>query len=114
MKQRPLIQTLIYIFACCAVNQLSAQETQTEKSSPMMVLRIEKSDLEVRFEPGARTNAELKNIETDLISSVSIFKGDSAILKYGPKAKDGVIVIYLKQSPLIGLPEKYRKMFEKG
>jgi len=42
-------------------------------------------------------NKKLKDIDPDTIESVSILKGESAIKKYGKKAKDGVIEISLKK-----------------
>ncbi|MEO6837026.1 MAG: energy transducer TonB [Ginsengibacter sp.] len=42
------------------------------------------------------SNDEMKNINPDNIQSMSILKGESAIKKYGNKAKDGVIEITKK------------------
>src|SRR5438045_4173499 len=102
-----LIRTLIFFGAVCAANQLGAQDLQTEKPGPLVIIKIENSDKEVRLEPAKATNDQLKDLEADLIRSMSVFKGDSAVAKYGFAAKDGVVVITLKPGALKEL-DKYR------
>ena len=43
------------------------------------------------------TSEELKKIEPDTIERMEVLKGDSAIKKYGGKAKNGVILITTKK-----------------
>ncbi len=43
------------------------------------------------------TQKELKELDSDSIESVNVLKGDSAISKYGDKAKDGAIIISTKE-----------------
>lgn len=40
---------------------------------------------------------KMKDLDTNKIKSVSVFKGESAIKKYGEKGKDGVIIIATKK-----------------
>jgi gamma-glutamylcyclotransferase (GGCT)/AIG2-like uncharacterized protein YtfP len=44
------------------------------------------------------TNEDLKNLESNSISEMSVIKGKVAIEKYGEKAKDGVILITTKKN----------------
>jgi hypothetical protein len=111
MKSRALILTLI-LAGMAPVNQLLAQRTPEKL---LTIFRIENTDLGFRLDPGSKS---LFDIKADLVRSVSVIKEgraiDSAILKYGPKAKNGVILVYLKKDAAKDLPEKYRKMLVHG
>jgi hypothetical protein len=113
MKTRSLIQILIFFGVLSASNQLWAQEFQTGKPTPLMIIKVEGSDLQLRLEPGTTTNDHLKDLDVDLIRSVDVIKGDSAVARYGLTAKDGVVVVMLKQRALKELPENYLKMLER-
>ena len=108
---KTLVRTLIFVFTFCAASQLVAQEASREKANPIMVVKIENSDLEFRVEAG---NDQLNDIDVNLIRSVNVFKGDSAVAKYGIKAKHGAVVLLLKENALKELPEKYRKLLAKS
>ncbi|HEV7781695.1 MAG TPA: energy transducer TonB [Chitinophagaceae bacterium] len=45
---------------------------------------------------------DLYNVPTDMIDSLNVLKGESAIKKYGDKGKPGVIELYLKNAALFG------------
>ncbi len=70
--------------------------------------KIIKTKSEFSFNPDERqplfilddkeiTAEEMKNIDVNSIQSLSVFKDESAIKKYGEKGKNGVIVIKLKK-----------------
>lgn len=48
---------------------------------------------------GMKPIKEIKDIEPNNIESISVLKGDAAIEKFGEKAKNGAIVIKLKNEP---------------
>lgn len=49
---------------------------------------------------GKVTNKPLSEISPDEIASINVLKGESAILKYGEKARDGVLEITTKKNPV--------------
>lgn len=74
-------------FSYSNINPKTVTLKSTKKNNPIYVL-----------DGKIISNSNFKKINTDNIESISVLKGDSAIKKYGEKAKNGVIEIKTKKN----------------
>ena len=69
-----------------AATTKSEGEAQSEAKKPLFII----------MRNGKKLEMQIEDIQTDEIASVSVIKNPKSLIPYGPKAKDGVIIITLK------------------
>jgi Spy/CpxP family protein refolding chaperone len=83
----------------------SVSGTGVATSSPKVAVRISGTEdgkqpiFFIDTKSGLKKTPGLGDINPDDIESISVFKGDEAIKKYGSDGKNGVIVVKLKNKP---------------
>ncbi|MBN7809321.1 periplasmic heavy metal sensor [Algoriphagus sp. H41] len=81
----------------------SVNGTTSVSTSPKIAVSVAGSGKQpayyIETKSGLKKVATLENIEPKDIESMSVFKGEEAIKKYGQEGENGVIVIKLKDKP---------------
>jgi len=89
-----LLLFTVFILSSTIFNSLHAQESiginySSTSTDPLYIVDGKEID-----------SFALNSINPDDIESMSVFKGDDAINRYGAKGKNGVIVVITKNAPL--------------
>ena len=84
---------LTLVLASCMA-QAQTNKAKDSKVTPLWIVDGEKMPAQ---KDGTRNNSFL-DIKPEEIKSISVFKGDSALLLYGEAGRNGVIVITTKNS----------------
>lgn len=107
----PFTIVFLLVFKLCAYTQIIQRDL---KETPSYFIQASKIDISIRFccacgatlkniSPLYIVNGtgmpldSLKNIEPQSISSITVLKGKEATRTYGRKAKNGVVIITLKE-----------------
>ena len=109
----------VAVFVVCSYAGL-AQNTSpdpgilplTTSEPPEMLLIVHVDGKEIEFDAEQKEKLEMESLNPEWISSIQILSGNEATLHYGPKGRDGVIIIELKDYYL--LPPQLQKIVEDG
>lgn len=110
----------IGLFLCLshASSQVDLPQTEAQKNLmesqdlartlvPLVVLKTADADVEMESQV---VRADLNDVDVNSIKTIEVLKDYWAVDLYGEKAKDGVILIHLKNFD--SLPQKTKKLFE--
>ncbi|MBL7875660.1 MAG: hypothetical protein JNL53_08345 [Cyclobacteriaceae bacterium] len=75
------------------------QEFNTAMDSIFYVLQVDDKSLE--FDPRKNEKLDLEALDPNSIESLSVLKGNDAMIKYGAKGHSGVIIITFKNFDMI-------------
>lgn len=110
---------LVAAFALCSYAGF-AQNTSTDPGilplttaePPEMLLIVHVDGKEIEFDAEQKEKLEMESLNPEWITSIQVLSGSEATLHYGPKGRDGVIIIELKDYYL--LPPRLQKIVEDG
>ena len=114
MKKDTLIFLPIFL-VISSMHLTGAQEQEiklsTGNKTPSVLFIIKSSEKTVEIDNRLGNKLDLDDIDPNQISTISVLKDNDAIEQHGEKARDGVIVIHLRD--YASLPDKTKKLFEK-
>lgn len=84
----------------------------TTSEPPEMLLILQVDGKEIECDARQKQELEIESLNPEWITSVQVLSGSEATLYYGPKGRDGVIIIQLKQSDL--LPPQVQRIVDDG
>jgi hypothetical protein len=108
---------LIILSALLVISSLQSKAQEKDampqiENKALSVLIVIKSDAKtVEIDNRLENKVDLDDIDPNHITTISVLKDNEAIEQYGEKARDGVIVIHLRD--YASLPDKTKKLFEK-